>query len=74
MVETSAQKAYKVLRVTSLSRQGDAGGIEKYYRIQYRTKGGTVDSVDIAEQDYTEEKVIATLTDLAKKHDKILAL
>lgn len=65
---------YKVLKITQMTRPSEVAGIEKFYRIQYKTKGGVVDVVDIDEKDYTEEKVTATLTKLAQKHDKILAL
>lgn len=68
------ESAYKVLKIDQMTRLSDVGGVEKYYRIQYRTRGGVVDTVNISEQDYTEEKVAATLTQLAQKHDKILAL
>ncbi len=68
------EKAYKVLKIDSLTRMGDVQGVERYYRIRYKTKGGVIDSVDIDEKDYTEEKVEATLTKLAQRHDKILAL
>lgn len=67
-------KLYTVLRITPATRLADTGGIEKYYRIQYRTTGGVVDTIDVSEEDYTEEKLPALLTELATKHDKILKL
>ena len=67
-------KPYTVLRITPATRLADAGGIEKYYRVQYRTLGGVVDTVDVDEKDYTEEKLPALLTELAAKHDKMLKL
>jgi len=68
------EKPYTVLKVTPLSRVADEGGIEKYYRIQYKTKGGVVDTTDVAEKDYTEEKLPPILLKLAQKHDAILKL
>ncbi|MBA7640080.1 hypothetical protein ES703_47745 [subsurface metagenome] len=65
---------YKILKIDQLSRGSRAGGIEKFYRIQYQTKGGVVDTTDVSEADYTEEKVATLLSGLAVKHDKILKL
>jgi len=73
-IKVEGQKAYKVLTIDSLTKLGDMGGVEKYYRIRYKTRGGVTDTVDIDEKDYTEDKVAATLTKLAQKHDKILTL
>lgn len=74
MPEVKPQKIYKVLKIDQMARPRDEGGIEMHYRIQYRTKGGVVATTEIAEEDYTEEKVNTLLTKLAEKHDKILAL
>lgn len=67
-------KPFMVLDVSQRVREADAGGVEKYYRIQYKTKGGVVDFANFSEDEYTEENVVATLTKLAQKHDKIRAL
>ena len=67
-------KEYTVLKVTPMSRVADEGGIEKYYRIQFKAKGGTVDSVNISEGDYTEEKAAPILLKAAQNADKILKL
>ena len=67
-------KDYTVLKITPLSRVADEGGIEKYYRIQYKTKGGVVDTIDIAEKDYTPEKAAPLLLEAAKNADAILKL
>ncbi len=67
-------KAYKVLKIDELSRMRDAGGVEKYYRHQIKTKGGTILTVDIGEDDMTEEKVASILTAKATLFDKIKAL
>ena len=66
--------AYKVLKIDQITRPSDTVGVEKFYRIQFKTKGGVVDITEISEKNYTEEYVAATLTKLAEKHDKILAL
>lgn len=67
-------KAYSVLKIDYLVRPGDVEGLNKLYRIMYKTKGGIRDTVEVAEKDYTEEKVNTLLTKLAEKHDKILVL
>jgi len=67
-------KEYDVIKVTPQVRTADTGGVEKYYRVQYKTRGGVVDSVDVAEDDYTEEKLPSILLKLATKHDKLLKL
>ena len=68
------EKPYTVLRVTPMSRMADVGGIEKYYRIKYKTKGGVVDTIDVDEKDYTEELLPPILVSVAQRHDKILKL
>ncbi|GAI97508.1 unnamed protein product [marine sediment metagenome] len=65
---------YKVLRIDELTRVSDVGGIEHYYRHQIKTKGGTVLTVDISEQDFTAEKAAPILAKRAVQADKILAL
>jgi len=65
---------YKVLKITPMVRVADEGGIEKYYRIQYKTKGGVVDTVDVDEKDYTPEKAGPILLAKAQEADKILKL
>ncbi len=67
------EKNYEVITIDVMTRPSDLGGVEKFYRIRYRTKGGVVDFTDIDEANYTEEKVTAKLTKLAEKHDKIKA-
>lgn len=64
---------YKVLKITEMTRVTDAGGIERYYRHQIRTHGGTVLTVDIPEDDFTEEKVKPVLLKKAITADKIKA-
>ena len=68
------EKAYTVLKIDSLVRPSDTQGMETYYRIRYKTKGGVTDFAEFDEKDYTEENVDVTLTKLAQKHDKILKL
>lgn len=67
-------KAYKVLRIDELTRVSDTGAIEKYYRHQIKTKGGTVLTVDISEKDFTAEKAAPILEKKSTEADKILAL
>uniref|UniRef100_A0A6M3LV71 Uncharacterized protein n=1 Tax=viral metagenome TaxID=1070528 RepID=A0A6M3LV71_9ZZZZ len=68
------EKAYKVLKIDELSRVGDAGGIERYYRHTIRTRGGTVLRVDINEEDFTAEKAAPILSAKATEADKIKSL
>lgn len=65
---------YSVLKVTPMTRVADEGGIEKYYRVKYKTRGGVVDTVDVAEADYSEKSLPPILLKVAEKHDKILKL
>ncbi len=67
-------KAYKVLKIDELTRVGDAGAIEHYYRHQIKTKGGVILTVDIPEKDFIVEKVAPILLKKAQEADKILAL
>jgi hypothetical protein len=55
-------------------RPSDVGGIEKFYRHQIKTRGGTVLSIEIAERDFTAEKAAPILAARAAEADKILAL
>ena len=65
---------YKILSVDQLTRVAELGGIERYNRVRYKTKGGLIRTIDIDEKDFTEEKVAAILTKEAQRVDKILAL
>jgi len=65
---------YKVLKITEMLRPGELTGVEKFYRHQIKTKGGTILSVDIAEDDFTEEKAAPILAARAKAADAILKL
>ena len=67
-------KAYKVLKIDELTRVGEMGGIEHYYRHTIKTRGGTVLRVDISEKDFTAEKAAPILEKKATEADKILAL
>jgi len=64
---------YKVLKIDELTRVGETGGIERYYRHQIKTKGKTILTVDIDEKDFTPEKAAEILTAKAVNADKILA-
>lgn len=65
---------YKVLKIDEMTRVGEAGGIEKFYRHQIKTKGGVILTVDISEQDFTAEKAAPILAAKATEADKIKAL
>ena len=67
-------EAYKVLKIDELTKVGDTGGVEHYYRHQIKTKGGIVLSVDISEKDWTATKTAPILEKKAIEADKILAL
>ena len=63
---------YKVLKIDELTRASDTRGIERYYRHQIKTKGGVVLTVDIDQDDFTEEKAGPILLAAAQNADKIL--
>lgn len=65
---------YKVLRIDEMVRRSDLEGVERYYRHTIKTKGGVVLSVDIATEDFTEEKAAPILEKAAKNADAIKAL
>ena len=65
---------YKVLRIDEMVRPGEAGGIEKFYRHQIKTKGGVVLTVDIAEKDFAAVRAGPILKSFATEADRILAL
>jgi len=65
---------YRVLKIDEMTRVGDTHGIEKYYRHQIKTAGGTVLTVDISEEDFTMEKAAPILLAKAQEADKILKL
>ena len=65
---------YKVLKITEMVRPGEVQGVEKFYRHQIKTKGGTILSVDISEDDFTAEKAGPILAAKAQEADKILKL
>ncbi len=67
-------QAYKVLRIDELTRVGDTGGVERYYRHTIKTRGATVLRVDIDEGDFTAEKAAPILAAKATEADKIKAL
>lgn len=65
---------FKVLKVDQLTRVSDTKGLEPYFRVQLKTKGGIVLTVDIDEDDYTEAKAAPILLEKAKNADAILKL
>lgn len=74
MTNGQTQKAYKVLKIDEMSRIGEVGTIEKYYKHQIKTKGGIILTVDISEKDFSTEKAAPILEKKATEADKILAL
>lgn len=68
------EKPYKVLKIDELVRMGDMNNIERYYRHTIKTRGGTVLTIDISEQDFTAEKAAEILAKKATEADKILTL
>lgn len=69
-----AEKLFKVLKIDEMVRVKDEGGIEKYYRHQIKTRGGTVLTVDIDEENFTPEKAEPILAKKAAEADKIKSL
>lgn len=69
-----AEKLFKVLKIDEMIRPKAEGGIEKYYRHLIRTKGGTILTVDIDEEDFTPEKAAPILEKKAAEADKIKSL
>ena len=67
-------KAYRVLNINEMTRVAEAGGVEKYFRHQIRTKSGTILTVDIGEENFTAEKAAPILAEKAVEADKIKAL
>jgi len=65
---------YKVLSIDEMSRVGEMGGIERYYRHSIKTRGGVILTVDIEEKQFTAEKAAPILAKKATEADKILAL
>jgi hypothetical protein len=74
LAKVEGQKPYKVLKIDELTRLSEGGGVERYYRHQIKTRGGTILSVDIDERDFTAEKTAPVLAARATEADKILAL
>jgi len=67
-------KEYEVIKTDQLTRVSDTRGLESYYRVQIRTRGGTVLSVDIDGDNWTPEKAGPILLERAKNADEILKL
>lgn len=67
-------KDYEVLKITEMVRPGEGEGIVKFYRHTIKTKGGTILSVEIKEEDFTAEKAAPILLAKAQEADKILKL
>ena len=66
---------YKVLAIDQLTRRSDTRGVEPYFRIMIKTKGGVTRSVDVDEDVYQDEKkVTALLLKEALHADKIKGL
>jgi hypothetical protein len=69
-----AQKAYQVVKIDELTRIGDDGRPERYYRHTIKSRGGVRLTVDIQERDFTAEKAAPILEKHAAEADKILSL
>jgi len=67
-------KEYEVLKLTEMARTDDFGRVVPYYRVRIKTKGGSVLTVNLEIEDYTEEKAAPILLAAARNSDKILAL
>jgi len=67
-------KEYEVLGINEMMRTDDVGKIERYYRARIKTKGGTVLTVNLEEEEYTAEKAGPILLAAAQNSDKIRAL
>lgn len=65
---------YKVLKIDEMTRIGELGGVERFYRHQIKTKGGVVLTVDIDEEAFTAAMAAPILLKKAVETDKILAL
>ena len=72
VTKVEGQKPYKVLKIDELTRLSETGGVERYYRHQIKTRGGTILSVDIDERDFTAERAGPILEKKAVEADKIL--
>jgi len=64
---------YKVLKIDEMTRIGELGEVEKYYRHQIKTAKGVVLTVNIGERDFTPEKAAPILLKVAQSADKIMA-
>lgn len=67
-------KDFKVLRIDELTRIGETGNIQKFYRHQVKSKSGVIFTVDIPEANFTAEKAQPILLAKAQEVDKIMAL
>lgn len=65
---------YNVLKIDEMTRVGELGGIEKYYRLQIKTKGGVVLTADVDEKSFIADKAAAILLKKAQEADAILKL
>lgn len=67
-------KEYKVISIDEMVKPGEVGGIDKFYRHRIKTEGGVVLTVEISEENFTEEKAAPILLKKAQEADKILKL
>lgn len=68
------KEEYKVLSIDEMTRMGEMGGIERYYRHTIKTKGGVRLTVDISAEDFTPEKAAPILLKKAQEADAVLKL
>ena len=74
MSNGQASKPYKVLKIDEMTRVGEMGAIERYFRHTIKTRGGTTLTVDIDEKNFTADKAAPILEKRATEADKILTL
>ena len=74
MVTGQGRKPFRVLRIDELTRVGDTGSIERYYRHTIKSREGVLLTIDVEEKNFTPEKVEPILSKKAIEADKILTL
>lgn len=67
-------KEYEVIKIDQLLRASNAGGTEPFFRHTFRTRGGTILTVDIDEANFTPEKAAPILAARATNADNIKTL
>jgi hypothetical protein len=60
---------YTILGISVDDRMDKRGRSSKVFRVEIETENGTVGTVDVAEKDYTEDRLPALLSDAAERFD-----